>query len=473
MSGRIDDLEAAVVAQSPGSLRSMLRLLGCLAACLALSAGSARAATPESRWMPSPAGAAWTWSWANSALSTTPTRERYTVDSSGANGFRLNWTTDRVDNPPEAQTSNGTVDYAYTDAGLVNTNWSSTAPPPNYPVLCPSPSQCGNSLAGAHYLIIWGARSPVLQEPLVKGSTWSSLGGQASDVSSVNRYRGIETVNVPAFPRGVAAARVESDITQAGALGDPFGSGLRTTWWVYGVGPVKVEFRHVGGERSTAELQSTNLQPKLPPADASFFPLNRGKAIRFKYRNSRWLKQASYQKLVVGEVVNNTSRVDVSSSKGPIRLKGSYVYATRRSGITNLTGSTSSSTRLKLPQVGPRSVPKAKRRRFLTPLDLMNYGFNPILQGFPAKGQSWTSIKGSRDASIYGVTGKSTAVGFQRVKTPAGRFTALLITTTLKQPGFRYGSGTRKSWFASGVGLVKLQFKHRDGSVSTVERMPS
>ena len=48
---------------------------------------------------------------------------------------------------------------------------------------------------------------------------------------------------MPAFPGGVDAAKVESDVTQAGALGDPFGSGVRTVWWVYGVGPVKILFQ--------------------------------------------------------------------------------------------------------------------------------------------------------------------------------------------------------------------------------------
>jgi hypothetical protein len=38
----------------------------------------------------------------------------------------------------------------------------------------------------------------------------------------------------------------------------------------------------------------------------------------------------------------------------------------------------------------------------------------------------------------------------------------------MTQPGFKFGSGTRTSWFAAGKGLVKLVFRHRDGSVSTV-----
>jgi hypothetical protein len=45
------------------------------------------------------------------------------------------------------------------------------------------------------------------------------------------------------------------------------------------------------------------------------------------------------------------------------------------------------------------------------------------------------------------------------------------IRSTLTQSGFPFGSGERTSYFAPGKGLVKLVFKHKDGSVSTVERV--
>ena len=51
----------------------------------------------------------------------------------------------------------------------------------------------------------------------------------------------------------------------------------------------------------------------------------------------------------------------------------------------------------------------------------------------------------------------------------AGTYRALVVRSTLKQSGFRYGSGSRTCWFAPGVGLVKLLFKHGDGSVTTSE----
>jgi hypothetical protein len=42
------------------------------------------------------------------------------------------------------------------------------------------------------------------------------------------------------------------------------------------------------------------------------------------------------------------------------------------------------------------------------------------------------------------------------------------VRSSLVQPGFPYGSGTRTCWFAPGKGLVKLVFAHGDHSTSTV-----
>jgi hypothetical protein len=94
---------------------------------------------------------------------------------------------------------------------------------------------------------------------------------------------------------------------------------------------------------------------------------------------------------------------------------------------------------------------------------------NPILPAYPQAGDSWTIASPSRDFSIFGVTGRSTVLGMRTVKVPAGRFSALAVRSTLTQRGFKYGSGTRTSYFAAGKGLVKLVFRHADGSTSTVE----
>ena len=74
-----------------------------------------------------------------------------------------------------------------------------------------------------------------------------------------------------------------------------------------------------------------------------------------------------------------------------------------------------------------------------------------------------------RDFAVYGVTGTATVRGVRTVKVPGGTFRALEVRTVMKQAGFPFGSGTRTSWFAPGKGLVKLVFRHGDGSTSTVQ----
>jgi hypothetical protein len=100
----------------------------------------------------------------------------------------------------------------------------------------------------------------------------------------------------------------------------------------------------------------------------------------------------------------------------------------------------------------------------------MNYGFNPLLPAYVDVGDSWVGDANGRDYQIYGVTGVTKVAGTQTVKVPAGTFKgAVVLGSTLKQSGFPFGSGTRTMWFAPGRGLVKLVFRHADGSTSTVE----
>jgi hypothetical protein len=453
-------------------LRSRFPLAALAFALLLLPAGSARAAgldDPAEQWLPYTDTADWVYAWSDSAYSPTPRKEHFTVTSRSGALFRLGW--EEVD-PPAGQTpSSGIVDYQNTDAGLVNLNYQSTPPPPEFPILCASASSCGNSLAGTHYLLIWGTRSPTLAEPLLAGTRWSSQGGANNDVASDNRYVGRERVVVPAFPDGIEAARVDSTITQAGALGDPYGSGVRSIWWVRGVGPVRIVFKHAGGETTESNLQSTSLTPAPLPADANLLPLTRGTSVTLRWRNSRHMKRWSRQRFTVSQVVNNSARVDVKGLSGPIKVAGNYTFSTRLSGVTNLATFTKAASRATFPNLGPRGAAPADRRRFYTPYDLMVFGFNPILPVRPTTGESWRSSRDSRDFKIFGVTGVSTILAPRKVKTPAGTFTAVGVRSRLTQAGYRFGSGTRTSWFAPGEGLVKLTFAHRDGSVSTVERV--
>ena len=424
-------------------------------------------------WLPHPKDATWTYEWTDSVYNTTPTKEKVTVKDVNGPAFSLSWTTLEQGNDAAAPTSIGTVAFQETTAGLLNTDWSSTPPPPAFPVLCAVVSGCNNSLASTYYKIIWGTRGPVLAAPLLKGTSWTSTGGAQGDVTSSSDYVGTEKVTVPAFPQGVLAAKVRSEVTQAGAIGDPYGSGIRMVWWVYGVGPVKVTFQHAGGNApiSTSVLVSTNQTAKAPPPDGRYFPLVKGAKMKYSWTNTKHLKKASVQEVLTDEVANGSARFSVKHLSGPIRVAGAYGFTMRADGATNIWAITKSASLVKFPALGPSSLAKDKRRRFTTPLDLMLYGFNPILPAYATPGLTWGSKVPSRDFSVFGVTGSSKVLGIQRIKVGKKTYQALAVQSKLTQKGFKFGSGTRTSWFVADKGLVKLVFRHGDGSVSTVQAL--
>jgi hypothetical protein len=430
----------------------------------------ARAARADA-WLPHPADATWTFAWSDTQYQPKPITEKTTVGDQKGSSFTLHWTTKNVGNPDGTMDSTGDVQFQETPAGLINTNWTSTPPPPDFPVLCPTLS-CDNTLTSTWYYLIWGGRSPVLPEPLLRGTTWTSTGGSQGDVASTSTYEGMEQVTVPAFNGPVPAAKVVSTITQAGALGDPYGSGTRTVWWVYGVGPVKMTFQHAGGAGApltTSVLQSTNQTPKAPQDDANYFPLDKGRAYTYSWTNTKYLKKPSVQTFTIDSAASESARFSVKNVSGPITVAGSYGFSTRLDGVINLWGDTQAATKLTFPSLGPKSQPAKKRRRFFTPFDLMTFGFNPLLPAYASVGATWKSSTSTQDWLNYGVTGTTRIDGFQKVKVRAGSYRALVVRSTLTQPGFPFGSGTRTCWFAPGLGLVKLVFKHRDGSVSTVQ----
>ena len=451
-----------------GGVRGGITFVAVVAAALAIAAPAS-----ADDWLPHAADATWTYAWTDSVYNTTPTKEKVTVKEQSGRAFTLQWTTLGLENPPEAPISIGTVAFQETTAGLLNTDWSSTPSPPAFPILCSAVTLCNNSLASTYYNVIWGTRGPVLAAPLLKGTSWSSTGGAQGDVTSTSDYVGVEAVTVPAFPMPVMAAKVRSEVTQAGAIGDPYGSGVRTIWWVYGVGPVKVEFRHAGGDVpvSTFSLIETNQVAKAPPPDTRYFPLVKGQKVKYSWTNTKHLKKASVQEVTTDEVLNGSARFSVKHLSGPIRVAGAYGFTMRGDGATNIWAITKSASLAPFPALGPSSLPKDRRRRFTTPIDLMVYGFNPVIPAYAVTGSQWSSNKGSRDFSIFGVTGQTKVLGIRAVKVGATTHTALVVQSKLVQKGFRFGSGTRTSYFAPDKGLVKLVFRHGDGSVSTVQRL--
>jgi hypothetical protein len=443
-------------------------LQGLVTACVCMLSFATPALADD--WLPHPPNAHWQYQWSDTKYNPGGTLENVTVqsqaDASGC-GWQLAWTgTDNFAVSPGSPIvyqwpDNGTVCFQDQSVGLVNTNWSGSPPPPSMPVLCASSSQCPNSLGSSMYNVIWGARAPVLSEPLLRGTSWNASGGGSNEVASSNSYLGLQRVSVPAFPHGVTAAAVRSNLALAGTPGDDYGSGIRTTWWVDGVGPVKVVFDHVDGSVTTVALQTTNLKPAAPRPDADYFPLQVGLQGTYEWTNKKHLRQPEIESVSVAAVANRSARIAVKSLSGPIRASGQYGFSLRLDGLRNIWGSASAATLAKFPKLG-------HGRHFFTPIDLMTYGFNPVLPAYATAGSTWRSGN-ARDFQVYGVKGSTRILGVHSVRVPAGRFNALEVRSVLTQPGHPFGSGVRTCWFAAGRGLVKMIFQHRDGSTSVVQ----
>jgi hypothetical protein len=419
-------------------------------------------------WLPHPANAQWQYDWRDSTYDPSGTVENVDVQQQHGSSFTLAWA-DSAEEPPPAGSSPvctqnsdlGTMSFQDSSEGLLNSDWNSCPPPSNMPVLCASTANCANSLSSTLYDVIWGNRVPVVSEPLLQGETWNATGGGSNEVTSTSQYEGLRIVKVPAFPKGVLAAEIRTNIALAGTPGDDYGSGVRTTWWVRGVGPVLVLFDHVDGSVTNAALLQTNLKPAATSPDQDYFPLTQGLTGRYEWTNNKHLKQPEIERITVAAVSNQTARLTAQSLSGPMRVQGQYGFSLRLDGLRNIWGSASAASLAKFPALG-------HKRHFFTPIDLMTYGFNPMLTAYPAAGQSWKSGN-ARDLSVYGVTGRTRIIGVRRVHVPAGTFQALEVQSTLTQKGHPFGSGLRTMWFGAGRGLVKLVFKHRDGSTSVVQ----
>ena len=212
---------------------------------------------------------------------------------------------------------------------------------------------------------------------------------------------------------------------------------------------------------TSVDLLSTDLKPLPNRPDKNYFPLRLGLKGTYKWTNSKHLKQPEIETMSVDAAVNRTARIDVKSVSGPIKAVGEYIFSSGLDGITNISAATSAASLAKFPSLG-------HGRHFFTPLDLMLFGFNPVLPAYPIVGTRWQSGN-PVDFHLYGVTGSTRVVGITRVHVPAGTFQALELRSVLIQRGHPFGSGVRTMWFAPNRGLVKLVFQHRDGSTSVVQ----
>ncbi len=456
-----------------------------VAACVGIALLACSAAAHADPWLPHPAGATWRYEWTDSVYNPSGTIENVDVQYQSGNNFMLAWA-DSDDLIPAAGESLsvaclsstegdiGTVSLSDSNVGPINSSWGFCGQPSGDAILCATADGCDNGLSSALLDVIWGDRSPVIYEPLLQGRSWTATGGATNDVSSSSTVLGQQRVKVPAFPNGVMAAVVRTQIIQTDAIDSGYGSGIRTTWWVDGVGPVKVIFDHAGGEMdpyglpavTSVELLSTNRVPQQPPPDANYFPLQQG-THTFEWTNTKHLQQPEIESITVdpleeSNVVSwNEAVASVKSVSGPMRVSGEYVFSLGLNGLTNLLGDSEASTLVRFPSLG-------HGRHFLTPLDLMVYGFNPILPAYGQPGEHWKSGNPA-DFNVFGVTGSTAVIGTAKVRVPAGSFTALVVRSVLTQRGHPFGSGIRTSYFAAGRGLVKLVFQHRDGSTSVIE----
>lgn len=438
-----------------------------LAAVLAV--GFAARASADG-WLPHPAGARWQYAWSDTTYNPGGTVEDVDVAQQQGPNFTLAWAQDGTQ-PPGVGTTMlcppnadlGAVSFQDTTDGLMNTTWTSCPPPSSYAtgMLCaPGTSSCPDSLASFLYNVIWGLRDPVLAEPLVQGLTWTGSGGASGDVAGTSTYLGLQVISVPAFPAGVTAAVVRTNVALSGTGGDGYGSGIRTTWWVYGVGPVRFVFDHVNGSVTSGSLESTNLTPIPDPGDEDYFPVRAGLTETYRWTNRRHLPRPELDRVTVAAVAASTARFDVRSTSGPIRASGAYDFTANLDGVRSVGARTAAASVIRQPRLG-------HGWHFFTVLDLMTFGLNQLLPVYPTAGDAWRSD--AWDRASDGARGSTRIIGVRWVHVPAGTFRALEVRSVLTQPGHPYGSGVRTMWFAPGRGLVKLVFVHRDGSVSRVD----
>lgn len=435
--------------------------------CLAAIAAAGPSVALADAWFPHPATAQWSYHWTDTRYNPLGTTDAVTVDSADSVtcGWQLQWTGDiRVPVPGTLgattdQPDDGTVCFQDANTGLRNTGWSADGPPGNEPSLCRGAEACVNTLGSTLDAVIWGGRTPVLPEPLLRGASWVSTGGQNGTVSSHSEYLGRQTITVPAFPAGIRAAVTRSQITMHGTPGDRYGSGTRTTWWGYGIGPLRMVFDHVDGAITRAQLTATNLAAAHPPPDRNDFPMTAGLTGTYRWTNPRYLKTPEIDRVTVAAAGGRAARFTATTISGPLRATGHDVFSLGLDGL-RATATDTAVTRSRLPRLGGG-------QRVATPLDLMTYGVDPVLPAYPVIGTVRPG-PGAPAPRPGGVIGTSRILGVRTVRVPAGRFSALEVRSVLTEPGHPFGTGVRTMWFSPTRGLVKLVFDHADGSVSTV-----
>ena len=121
----------------------------------------------------------------------------------------------------------------------------------------------------------------------------------------------------------------------------------------------------------------------------TWFPFTKGWKATYRWTNTRHLARPVVERYHVDAAAATSPR---ARSSGPIEAEGNYRYLDdgRRAG--ELLGDDALGLAADAPGLGPKAAPPAKRRRFATPFDLMDFGFNPLLPAYPTGKDVWTCL---------------------------------------------------------------------------------
>ena len=170
---------------------------------------------------------------------------------------------------PTRSRPRGFAGLPHTPTPAWSTSTSSPRPRRRSSRSCARPrSRCGNTLAGTHVPTMLGGRArPCWPSRSCRARPGTPSAARTTTSTAANRYIGRESTSPSRRSRRRStAAKIESVITQAGALGDPFGT--RPAHGVVGLR------RRPGEDRSSstpaarasfAQLQSTNLAAAAAP----------------------------------------------------------------------------------------------------------------------------------------------------------------------------------------------------------------
>ena len=275
-----------------------------------------------------------------------------------------------------------------------------TPPPAAFPILCAIARRSATTASRARTTTSSGAARAGARRAAAEGHELDEHGRRRRTTS-----RARPTISASRRSpcrrsrRRSSRRRCGREITQAGALGDPYGSGVRTVWWVYGVGPVKIVFQHAGGERADHDVgarRARTRRRKPPPPDDALLPARQGREADVPLDEHEAHEEAvgaGVRRRTRSRTAPRASRVKHVS--GPIRVAGRVRLHAACRRRHELLGDDASPRRSPASRrSGRRAAEGRSGATSSTPFDLMLYGFNPIIPAYPTPGATW-SVEGA------------------------------------------------------------------------------